>query len=403
VTGAESSPDAVQLVVEVRARPGRQTALRSALDRLTEATHRVDTGVLRFEVGVDAADDTRYVGYEVWASQGELDRHATQPHTRQFLDDARGLVVDPDAPLQVTRWRPLDHPLAADYPTTVAPPAPPPTGFAHQTATLEDTTLHYVIGGSGDPVVLLHGFPNTWYAWREVMPALAERHTVLAVDLRGLGDSRPGQRPNDVPTSAEDLHRLVGQLGLGPVAVAGQDWGGSTGYAWAAGHPDEVRRLAVLEALPAGPWTPAGAGRQGAWFAAFHQIPDLPERLVAGREPEYLDWFYTAFSATPGVPTADAVAEYLRCYRQPHSMSSGFARYRGVAQEITHNTGRAPVAIPVLAMGGDRVFGATVAENLSSAAADVRGEVLEDCGHYLTEERPTEVTTSLLDFFGEQD
>jgi pimeloyl-ACP methyl ester carboxylesterase/quinol monooxygenase YgiN len=394
------SGDAVQLVVEVRAAPGRQQALRAALDRLVETTHRIDPGVVRFEVAVDPVDDTRYVGYEIWASQDALDQHADRPHTRQFLAEARELVRDADGPLQVTHWRPLDTPVRADYRQPPVPPAPPPDGFAHRTVAVDDTTLHYVIGGSGDPVVLLHGFPNTWYAWREVMPILAQRHTVLAVDLRGLGDSTSGDKPNDVPTSAHDLHLLARHLDLGPVAVAGQDWGGSTGYAWARGYPGDVRHLAVLEAMPSGPWTAAGAPRQGAWFAAFHQIPTLPERLVAGREPDYLDWFYTAFSATAGVPGPGAVAEYLRCYRRPGALSSAFARYRGVEREIAHNAAQPTPTIPVLAIGGAQVFGAAVADNLQTAADDLRGIVLDDCGHFVTEERPGEVAALLLDFFG---
>jgi pimeloyl-ACP methyl ester carboxylesterase len=156
----------------------------------------------------------------------------------------------------------------------------------------------------------------------------------------------------------------------------------------------------VLEAMPSGPWTTAGGGRQGAWFAAFHQIPSLPERLVAGREPDYLDWFSTAFSATPGVPTPDAVAEYLRCYRRPGAMSSAFARYRGVEQEIAHNTARPPLTIPVLAVGAAQVFGAAVADNLRTGADDLRSTVLEGCGHFLTEERPDDIAALLLDFFG---
>jgi len=120
------------------------------------------------------------------------------------------------------------------------------------------------------------------------MPRLAEHHTVIALDLRGLGDSDPGTQPNDVPAGAGDLHALVAELGLGPVLLAGQDWGGSTAFAFAAAHPDEVRRLAVPEAMPADPWTETGSGGGGAWFAGFHQIPDLPEQMVAGRERAYL-------------------------------------------------------------------------------------------------------------------
>ncbi|HEX4255340.1 MAG TPA: alpha/beta hydrolase, partial [Streptosporangiaceae bacterium] len=279
-------------------------------------------------------------------------------------------------------------------------PAALPPGFAGERRLVGDVQLHYVIGGSGPPVVLLHGFPNTWYAWREVMPRLAERYTVLAVDLRGLGDSEPGTRPNDTTTDAGDLHGLVTELGLGPVLLAGQDWGGSAAFAFAAAHPDQVRRLAVVEAMPAGPWTDPGSGGSP-WFVGFHQLPDLPERMVAGRERAYLDWFYRAYSATPGVPAPAAVDEYVRSYTRPGVMASAFARYRGVGGQIEHNTGHLsqPLGLPVLAVGGERIFGAAVAENLRHGASDVRPEVLADCGHYVSEERPGELAGLLLDFF----
>lgn len=398
----------VQLVAELRVEPGAEARARDALDRLVGATHREDDGCVSFEVGVDPSDDTRYVGYEVWESQAALDRHAAKAHTRRFLEEARGFAANPDEPLSFTRWSPLTPLQARPYRAageggTGRAPAPAPAGFSHGYADLDGVRLHYVSGGTGEPVVLLHGFPSTWYAWREVMPALAERHTVVAVDLRGMGDSgRPGGG-YDVPTTSEDVHRLVEHLGLGPVFLAGQDWGGSTAYAYAAAHPEGVRALAVLEAMPSGPWTERSGGGE-AWFAAFHRIPDLPETLVAGREREYLGWFYRAFSATPGVPNPEAVEEYLRTYEAPGAMTAAFGRYRGASKEIRHNAehSRGPLPVPVLAVGGERVFGGAVAENLRhGAASDVRGEVLEGCGHYLTEERPEELSRLLLGFFGE--
>jgi pimeloyl-ACP methyl ester carboxylesterase/quinol monooxygenase YgiN len=400
----EPASSQVQLVVELTTRPGGQRAMREAVDRLVDATHQKDRGVVRFEVGLDPDDDTRVLGYEVWASQDALDEHAAQAHTREFLARARELVVDPAAPMRVGRWQPIRAEAPAAYgpdPRGLARPAAPPPGFASDRRLVGDVQLHYVIGGSGPPVVLLHGFPNTWYAWRDVMPRLAERHTVVAVDLRGLGDSEPGTRPNDVPTDAGDLHGLITELGLGPVLLAGQDWGGSAAFAFAAAHPDEVRRLAVLEAMPAGPWTDPGSGGGGPWFVGFHQIPDLPERMVAGRERAYLDWFYRAFSATPGVPAPAAVEEYLRCYTRPGAMASAFARYRGTGRQIEHNTRHLsqPLSLPVLAVGGERIFGAAVAENLRHGASDVRQEILADCGHYVSEERPEELAGLLLSFF----
>jgi pimeloyl-ACP methyl ester carboxylesterase/quinol monooxygenase YgiN len=393
----------VLLVVELTTKPGAQREMREALDRLVDAT-RQERGVVRFEVGFDPDDDTRVLGYEIWASQDALSEHKTEAHTREFLARARELVVDPSVPLRTGRWRPMREELPAVYvPGTpaFAPPAAPPPGFNSERRLVNDVRMHYVIGGSGTPVVLLHGFPNTWYAWRDVMPRLAERHTVIAVDLRGLGDSDPGTQPNDVPTGADDVHGLVAELGLGPVLLAGQDWGGSTAFAFAAAHPDEVRRLAVIEAAPAGPWTKPGSGRSGLWFAGFHQIPDLPERMVAGRERTYLDWFFRAFSATPGVPAPTAADEYVRCYARPGAMASAFARYRGTGREIEHNTKHLsrPLDLPVLGVGGERLFGAAVAANLRHGASNVRQEVFADCGHYVSEERPAELTSLLLSFF----
>jgi pimeloyl-ACP methyl ester carboxylesterase len=175
---------------------------------------------------------------------------------------------------------------------------------------------------------------------------------------------------------------------------------GATAFAFAAAHPREVRRLAVLEAMPVGPWTETGPGRGSTWFAGFHQVPELPERMVAGRERTYLDWFFRAFAATPGVPTA-AADEYVRCYSRPGAMASAFARYRGTSRQIEHNTRHLsrPLDLPVMGVGGERVFGAAVAENLRHGASDVRQEVLADCGHYVSEERPAELASLLLGFF----
>jgi len=398
----QASPQ-VLLVVELTTRPGAQREMREALDQLVDAT-RQERGMVRFEVGLDPDDDTRVLGYEIWASQDALDEHRGKAHTQEFRDRVSELVVDPATPTRTGRWRPMREELPAAYaPGTpgFAPPAAPPPGFTSERRLVNDVRLHYVIGGSGTPVVLLHGFPNTWHAWRDVMPRLAERHTVIAVDLRGLGDSEPGTQPNDVATGAADLHGLVAELGLGPVLLAGQDWGGSTAFAFAAAHPGEVRRLAVLEAMPAGPWTETGPRGGGPWFVGFHQVPDLPERMVAGRERTYLDWFFRAYSATPGVPTPAAVDEYVRCYTRPGAMASAFARYRGRGRESEHNARHLsrPLDLPVMAVGGERFLGAAVAENLRHGASDVRQEVIADCGHYVSEERPEEVASLLLSFF----
>jgi pimeloyl-ACP methyl ester carboxylesterase/quinol monooxygenase YgiN len=392
---------AVQLVVEVKARTDAVPRLRAELQRLVDATHRNDDGVIRFEVGADPKDETRYVGYEVWLSQDALDRHAAKPHTRHFLEVAKQLVVDPAHPLGVSRWAPMRTEAPARYVVGSNPPAEAPPGFAHQTfRTSDEAELHFVTGGSGPTLVLLHGFPNTWYAWRDVMPALATTHRVVALDLRGLGESSAGSRPTDVPTGAADVHELVAHLGCETVSAIGHDWGGSTAFAYATAYPEEVSHLGVFEALPRGPWSDPGQRPPAPWFADFHQIPDLPEEIVTGNERAYLEWFYRAFSSTPDVPTTQAVDEYLRTYVQPGKMTSAFARYRGVEREIAHNTSHltVPLQIPVLAVGGETVFGAAVADNLRSAATNLRNVVIPNCGHYVAEERPADVAELIIDF-----
>src|ERR1700744_6009941 len=403
---ATTAPDEkVMLVVRSKTRLGAQAEMSHALERLGDATRRQDRGVVRFEVGLDPADDTRVVGYEIWASQDALDEHSAKDHTRNFVATARDLVVDPAQPLQVERWQPTSPETAPPYAASddvLSAPASLPPGFRSEKRLIGDTRLHYVIGGSGPLAVLVHGFPSTWYAWREGMAELASTMTVVALDLRGPGDSGAGKHPNDVPTGAEDLALLLDELDAGPAFIAGQDWGGSTAFAFAAAHPEAVRALAVIEAMPRGPWTDAAA--PSPWFVGFHQVPQLPEQLVLGRERAYLDWFYRAYSATPGVPDQLAVDEYLRTYARPGVMASALERYRAVGREVEHNQRYVGdgIATPILAVGGERVFGPAVAQNLLPAASHVQAAVIDGCGHYVSEERPHELTSLLRRFFGEQ-
>jgi pimeloyl-ACP methyl ester carboxylesterase/quinol monooxygenase YgiN len=401
-TFTRASDEQVMLVVRLDTRPGFEPQMSEALAQLADATRQYDRGVVRFEIGLDPADGTRVVGYEIWESADRLAEHSAKKHTQRFLTRVRDLVVEPAEPLHAERWRPFHAETPADYAASadaLRAPAALPSGFRSEHRQIGDARLHCVIGGSGPLAVLLHGFPNTWYAWRDVMSELAQTMTVLALDLRGLGDSESGEQPNDVPTGAHDLSLLIDQLDMGPAFVAGQDWGGSTAFAFAAAYPGSVKALAVIEAMPAGPWTDPAA--PSPWFAGFHQIPDLPEQLVRGRERTYLDWLYQAFSATPNVPDAATVDEYLRTYTRPGVMASAFERYRTVAGQIAHNSryAAAPITTPTLAVGGERVFGPAVAENLRYAASHLETAIIDGCGHYVSEERPRELARLLLQFF----
>src|SRR5215208_6001287 len=142
--------------------------------------------------------------------------------------------------------------------------------FSHHMATVNGIQMHYVIGGQGDPIVLLHGWPQTWYEWRHVMPALAKNYTVIAPDLRGLGDSSKPVTGYDGKTVAEDIHQLVGKLGFKSIFLVGHDIGTQVAYSYAAEHPTEVKRLAVMELTIPGFAPP---GRPPIWWAIFHQTP----------------------------------------------------------------------------------------------------------------------------------
>jgi pimeloyl-ACP methyl ester carboxylesterase len=186
--------------------------------------------------------------------------------------------------------------------------------FSHLMASVNGIQLHYVIGGHGDPVVLLHGWPETWYEFRLIMPALAKSYTVIAPDLPGLGDSSKPLTGYDGKTVAEDIHQLVGKLGFKTIFLAGGDVGALMAYPYAAAHPTEVTKLAVWEAPIVGLTMP---GRTPVWWFFFHQVPDLPEALVNGKETTYLSWFYNNLAYNPAAITQAAINEYVSHYSAP--------------------------------------------------------------------------------------
>ncbi len=276
----------------------------------------------------------------------------------------------------------------------------------HHHADLGDVRLHYVTAGTGFPVVLLHGWPQSWYEWRHIIPGLADKFRVIAPDLRGLGDSSRPADGYDKKTVGNDIWRLLNEaLGIGEFYLVGHDWGGPTAYAVAAAHPSAVRKLVILDvAIPGdGSQNISQGGRR--WHHALHQTLDLPEALITGREDIYLGWFYRTYGARPDAIGADDIAEYLRVYRQPGALRAGFSYYRAIPRDIADNAeaaARSKLPMPVLALGGDRSWGRgqEVGESLRRMAVDVQSGVIENCGHWVPEEQPAELLRRLLAFFG---
>jgi pimeloyl-ACP methyl ester carboxylesterase len=278
-----------------------------------------------------------------------------------------------------------------------------PPGLQHGYADLGEVLLHYVSAGEGEPLVLLHGWPQTWYEWRRVLPALAAAFRVIAPDLRGLGDSSRPPGGYDKRTMAGDIWRLLSEhLGIERCCVVGHDWGGPVAFALAMAHPEAVRRLAILDVVIPGD---GGDFSQGGrrWHHAFHMTSDLPEALVTGRERIYLQWFYRNFAWRPDAIGEAEIQEYLRTYCQPGALRAGFALYRALPQDRADNAAaiaQGKLKMPVLAVGGGRSFGRgeEVERSLRRVAAVVTGAVIPDCGHWIPEEQPQLLLDLLLPF-----
>lgn len=277
--------------------------------------------------------------------------------------------------------------------------------LVHQFAVLNDVRLHYVTAGEGPAVVLIHGWPQTWFMWRKLIPGLSERFRVIAPDLRGLGDSSRPVSGYDKKTLANDLWRLVnGVLGEERIYVVGHDWGGPTAFALAAQHRDAVRRMVIFDAPVPGDGTPVMFNNR--WHHGLHWELDFPEALTAGREDLYLGFFYRNWGARPDAISEKDQREYLRTYRQPGAMRAGFNLYRATPQDVTDNeafVAQGKLEMPILCYGasGGRGRGLAALESWQRVALNVRGGIAEGCGHWIPEERPDWALERILEFFGE--
>jgi pimeloyl-ACP methyl ester carboxylesterase len=298
------------------------------------------------------------------------------------------------------------------------PPFDPATFWAqfhHDTVVIEGVRLHFVEGGSGPPILLLPGWPQSWYAWRYVMPLLAKvGRRVIALDPRGMGDSDRPASGYDMRTVAAELHGFVEALRLtanGPVDIVGHDMGTWIGYAFAAEWPGDVKRLAVFDAALPGITPPPPAGISSAeanvktWHLAFNRLDDLPEILLQGRERELLAWLFRNKSVRPWTITPADLGEYVRVNAAPGATRAALSYQRHTlgSEGITHTRERAErkLAMPVLAVGAESGGGSTMLDTMRLVANDVRGAVFADCGHYVAEEAPRAVAEQIISFMGE--
>ncbi len=276
-------------------------------------------------------------------------------------------------------------------------------GFEHRTADVNGVRLHYVIGGRGDPVVLLHGFPETWYTWRDVMPALAEEHTVIAVDLRGVGGSSIEPSGYDKETLAADVHALVRELGFERASVVGHDLGAWVAYAYARRYREEVSHLVFMSAaLPGFTLDERLDFRQrgqGLDHLVFFMQGELPEKLIKGQERYFLTRFVAGGEGRPGsVSASEAMDVYVRAYSRPGRLGAALNQYRTIYQDAEDNRRKAlpKLTVPVLALGGGAPGAAL--DSMRPVAANVRGGAIEGSGHFLQEEQPEKVADRIAGF-----
>jgi pimeloyl-ACP methyl ester carboxylesterase len=268
-----------------------------------------------------------------------------------------------------------------------------------------DLRLHAVTGGDGPPLLLIHGWPQTWYAWRMLLPALAEDFQVVAVDQRGIGLSDKPSDGYDTATLAGDMVALMDALGHSRFAVYGTDTGMTIAYALAADHPDRILRLVVSEAplpgiSPSPPLFLPPVLNERLWHLAFNQLPEVNEQLVVGREDIFFGAEFSASAGTRKLPN-ETVEYYIdRLASDPEALRGSFELYRQFPTMILQNEQRKAtrLTMPVLAIGGEESSGEGPGNTLKLVADDVQAVVLPGSGHWVAEQAPEALLAVLTEF-----
>ena len=268
-------------------------------------------------------------------------------------------------------------------------------------AKIDDVQLHYLTAGQEtDAVILLHGFAETSRMWRPIIPLLAQKFTVIAPDLPGIGDSSIPSAKIDMISAAERIHTLMQSLGVKKVRVVGHDIGLMVAYAFAAQFPNETEKLALMDAfLPGVPgWEPV-YNSPNVWHFRFNG--EYPEKLVQGRERTYFEYFWNVFAADKNhsIPEADRKA-YAEAYAKPGRMRAAwayFASWPQLAKDFAQLS-QTKLTMPVLSIGGEKSLGKELGEQAKLVAANATVIVLPNSGHWILEERPKETTDALVNF-----
>ena len=280
------------------------------------------------------------------------------------------------------------------------------TRLRHHTIHANGIRQYFVEAGEGPPVILLHGFPETSFAWRHQIPALAERYRVIAPDLRGYGETDKPAAGYDKRTMAQDVVALMDALGLPKVALVGHDRGARVATRFAKDHPQRLDRLVVMDNVPTR-IVARSLNAQTArayWFFFFHLVPELPETLIAGREDLWLRHFFSDWCYNPHTITGADFDTYVQAYRRPGAVRGAMSDYRANAEDVAQDQVDADVKIacPVMALWGADFAAVGKMFDMPAVwaemAHDLRAEPIAQCGHLPQEEQPERVNGLLREF-----
>ncbi|MBL0739865.1 alpha/beta fold hydrolase [Chryseolinea lacunae] len=279
-------------------------------------------------------------------------------------------------------------------------PASPPANFEHKTALVNGVNIHYVIGGQGEPLVLVHGFGQNWYMWNRLLPELSKYFTVIAPDLRGVGESDKPDSGYDKKNMAVDVHELVKSLGYTSVNLAGHDIGLMVAYAYAAQFPTEVKKLALMDALLPGVEPVWSQVKGSAWWFGFFAMPVSGE-LVAGQERTFLTAFWPVVGHVNDAFTKDEVDEFVRAYAQSGGTTGSFHWFGAFSQDAIDNQQlmKTKLKMPVVTLGSEYFAAPFLETHTKLVAENVKGVAIKNSGHWIVQEQTEQTLTALKEFF----
>ncbi|MDX6392537.1 MAG: hypothetical protein QOJ73_3600 [Streptosporangiaceae bacterium] len=280
-----------------------------------------------------------------------------------------------------------------------------PGGFRSGHADVNGIRLHYVAGGQGQPLILLPGWPETWWEYRKVMPSLAARYRVIVADLRGMGGSGKPQSGYDKKTMASDIFGLARALGYETVNIAGHDIGSMVAFSFAANHPEATRKVALLdvthpdESYNTFPLLPQPGQPIYPWWFAFNQVRGLPEQLVSGRSRFLIDAILDDLLVNKAAISDGDRAIYAQAYSYPDAIRASNGWFQTFGQDIADLASYGKITAPMLGLADPLFFG-FFQQVLPAEGTDVSVVEVKDTGHFLVEEQPQAVIDALTGFFG---